>query len=86
MRRRFIKRVAVAERPQLDAGERQTRHGDGVTTADGTKLYLGTFAKRTYSHTSNPPTSATIGSGLTSIMFWATFRSRSEWAAGHARG
>ena len=33
MRKRFIKRVAVAERPQLDAGERQTRHGDGVTAA-----------------------------------------------------
>ncbi len=34
---------------------------DHHRTGDGTNLYLGTFAKRTYSHTSNPPTSATSG-------------------------
>ncbi len=27
----------------------------------GLIIYHGTFAKQTYSHTSNPPTSATIG-------------------------
>ncbi len=34
---------------------------------DGTNLYHGTFAKRTSSHTSNPPTSATIGECACSI-------------------
>jgi hypothetical protein len=29
---------------------------DHHRTGDGSNLYLGTFAKRSYSHTSNPPT------------------------------